>query len=216
MAVALFEPQLIAAAAKVDACVPLQSAGPADPAIAQSIAMATDAPERRQGVPADPVLAAFEECYDALLRHVEQRIGNTADAADIVQETYVHVRVTERRTAIANPRAFLYRVATNLAIDYQRRRAYRGQFVSAGEPIDDVASGEPSMERQLAGRERLDALLDAVNELPDRCREVFILCKLYHLDIEEIGQRLRISPTMVRRHLRKALLHCAARLGELE
>jgi RNA polymerase sigma factor (sigma-70 family) len=212
----VFFNSLVVTTAERESPVVTGTAGPEAVAPAQCGSISARSPNVPQRMSADPVLEAFAACYDELLRHVEQRVGNAADAADIVQETYVHMRATERSAVIANPRAFVYRVAANLAIDYLRRRAYRGQFVSAGEPMEEVASSEPSLDRQLAGRERLSALLAAVNELPPRCREVFILSKLHHLDSSEIEQRLNISQTMIRRHLRKALLHCAARLGELE
>ncbi len=135
---------------------------------------------------ADPLLDAFEASYEALLRHVEQRIGNPADAADIVQETYVHLRAASREEVLANPEGYIYRVAHNLLIDSIRRRNFRGQYVRSGLLPEEIASGEPSLERQLVDRERLARLLEAVNDLPPRCREVFILRKIHHLGFAEI------------------------------
>jgi RNA polymerase sigma-70 factor (ECF subfamily) len=216
MVVTFLNRSLAAAAVEVDVPIEVGTTAPSEYAPPNWTTISARTPEMNKTTSADPILEAFETYYDGLLRYVEQRIGNAADAADIVQETYVHVRATEREAVIANPRAFVYRVASNLSIDYLRRRAYRDQFVAADESMDEVASSDPSLERQLAGRERLDALVAAVNELPGRCREVFILRKLHHLDLNEIEKRLQISQQMIRRHLRKALLHCAARLGELE
>ncbi len=184
--------------------------------LARSTASDAPTPERPTVTPrdpADPLLQAFEASYGALLRYVEQRVGNTADAADIVQETYVRLRAANQDEALGNPQAYVYRVASNLLIDTMRRRAFRGQYVRSGTLPEEVASEEPSLERQLVDSERLALLLKAVNSLPTRCREVFILRKIHHLEFAEIERRLGISRTMVDRHLRKALLRCAQAVG---
>ncbi len=57
--------------------------------------------------PCRSLLQAFEASYGALLRYVEQRVGNTADAADIVQETYVRLRAANQDEALGNPQAYV-------------------------------------------------------------------------------------------------------------
>ncbi len=110
--VARFNSSLVAATAEGDAPIEMGTADPSEYAPTNWAIISARMPEMPRKMPADPVLEAFEASYDGLLRHVEQRIGNAADAADIVQETYVHVRATERDAVISNPRAFVYRVAS--------------------------------------------------------------------------------------------------------
>jgi RNA polymerase sigma factor (sigma-70 family) len=69
-----------------------------------------------------------------------------------------------------------------------------------------------SPERIALARERLALLAAAMDELPPRCREVFVLRQVEQLDQAEIARRLCISRNMVEKHLRKALLHCRARV----
>jgi RNA polymerase sigma-70 factor (ECF subfamily) len=182
--------------------------------LASGVAAPPNSSTGRKG--ADPVLEAFTESYGDLLRHIEQRVGHAADAADIVQEAYIRLQSSRRSEAVGNPKAFIYRVAGNLAIDHLRRRNHRAGIFDRDAVLENVASEEPSVERRAIGYERLARLLDAIADLPPRCREVFMLRKIHHLEFAQIEQRLGISRSMVEQHLQKALLRCAVHLGELD
>ncbi len=162
------------------------------------------------------LLSAFELCYDDLVGYVRARVGCSATAADIVQDTYLRVRAVEGVERIGNPRAFVYRVAANLAIDHLRQERSRGPHVTP----DSVAEGDqpraPSPEAELQDRERPALLMKAVEELPPRCREVFVLRKIENLHQAEIAERLGISRNMVEKHMRRALMHCLRKLGQIE
>src|SRR3546814_9917082 len=71
---------------------------------------------------AKPLLAAIETHYGELTAFVRRKARCPALAADIVQETYVRLASGSTPASIANPRAFLYRVASNLAVDHLRDR----------------------------------------------------------------------------------------------
>jgi len=115
--------------------------------------------------------------------------------------------------AIANPRAYLFRIVGNLAIDYRRREMTRNRLI--GEPVPDETSDEsPSAEHRIIAKERLAILAKAIEELPPRCRQCFVMRRLENLPQAEIAQRLGISVNMVEKHLRHAALHCARRLKE--
>ena len=61
-------------------------------------------------------------------------------------------------------------------------------------------------------RERLAILIDAVNDLPPRCREVFLLSRFDALTNGQIADRLGITRNMVEKHIIKAMVHCRRRL----
>ena len=161
---------------------------------------------------ADPLATPFVTHYDELLAFVRRRVRCPALAADIVQETYVRLASARLSAAVENPRALLYRIAGNLAIDHIRQEQARAKYVTAGPPDETVADTRPSPERTVEGKQRLAALIRAVDDLPPRCRRVFILRKFHGLDQAEIAESLGISRNMVEKHLRNALLHCAMRL----
>jgi RNA polymerase sigma factor (sigma-70 family) len=147
--------------------------------------------------------------YDQELRRVMlRRCGCIETAADIVQETYRRMFAGDLWRQAENPRALLHRIAANLATDIERRHAFRGQFVTADNELDDAAmhaSDGIDPEQITSARQRLDRLVAAVDTLPPKCRTVFVLRKFEELSHAEIAARLGISRNMVEKHLRNAL-----------
>ncbi len=129
---------------------------------------------------------------------------------------FVHDAAASRHSFSHRPRAFVYRVASNLAVDYLRRRQSRRHDVAPERVAEDEHPTTPSPEAHWQERERLALLMQAIDELPARCREVFILRRFENLHQAEIAERLGISRNMVEKHMRRALLHCLQRLGQLE
>ncbi|WP_417803456.1 sigma-70 family RNA polymerase sigma factor [Thalassospira lucentensis] len=162
------------------------------------------------------ILDALERYYDELLIHVRRRVGCGAMAADIIQE--VGAKLTERppETAIENPRAFLYRAASNMAIDQLRAQKTQTRYVQTGDIPEHARSDTPSVEEHLVQRERLAVLKRAVDELPPRCRDVFIMRKFHGISQAEIAEKLGISRGMVEKHIRNALAHCMEKMREID
>ncbi|WP_454104310.1 RNA polymerase sigma factor [Methylorubrum extorquens] len=155
---------------------------------------------------------------DALYRHeglklrrfLQRLLDNPADAADASQETYLRMVAALSRTSIEHPSALLFRIATNVALRMRNRgRLERILFAAKCEAeLAEIADGYALPERQTIARQELKRLAAAIDALPPRCREVFLLSRLDGLANGEIAQRLGISRNMVEKHIIKALLHC--------
>src|SRR3546814_10578336 len=78
----------------------------------------------------------------------------------------------------------------------------------------EVASELPGLERQWQARRSLQTLEAAVEQLPDKCRTVFLLSRIEGLSNAEVAQRCGISVKMVEKHLAKAILKCRAQVGD--
>ncbi|BCA57169.1 DNA-directed RNA polymerase sigma-70 factor [Nitrospira sp. KM1] len=156
----------------------------------------------------------FEEYYGELVSHFTRKLRSGSLASEIIHETYLRARTLGSTFHIDNPRAYLYRIATNLATDLFRKDQIRSTYFSP-EPLHELLRYQaPSAETMVADKQRLALLLRSIDELPPRCREVLILRKLEELDNGQIAQRLGISRSMVEKHLRKALLYCRNRLDQ--
>lgn len=152
----------------------------------------------------------------SLLRLARRILGDASQAEDITQILWLRVQRITDPAAIKDKRAYLYRLALNLTSDQMRSRK-RGEaiFDNAvdGHRLIDVA---PTTEARIIHRQRLDLLSAAIDELPPRCREVFILRRIEGLTPAQVADRLDITPNAVAKHVRHAISHCQKRLAEQE
>jgi RNA polymerase sigma factor (sigma-70 family) len=152
--------------------------------------------------------------YEELRRHVRRRVRDESSVEDLVQDVCVRLAGVDLRK-VDSPKAFLFRMATNLVIDHRRRQRVRDQTVIEIDPEFEGVDDNPDAERRLAAKQRLELLKRAVDELPPRCRECFVLRRFDNLEPDEIARRMGVSRNMVEKHLRFAVAHCAERLREL-
>ena len=75
-----------------------------------------------------------------------------------------------------------------------------------------ATSPEPGPDAVVGAREELAILAEAVRELPEKCRIVFLLYRGQGLTMREIAARLQISEKTVEKHIARAMVHCRARL----
>ncbi|WP_319941750.1 sigma-70 family RNA polymerase sigma factor [Pseudomonas quasicaspiana] len=155
----------------------------------------------------------LENYYRELVSFLNARLGNRQAAEDIVHDTYLRILERSSNTPIEQPRAFLYRTALNLVIDGHRRNVLRHT-----ESLDVLENEEcyfsPSPQVSIDTRQRLDMVQRALAELPELCRESFLLRKLEGLSHPEIAERLGISNSLVEKHIVNAMKHCRVRMRQ--
>jgi len=158
-----------------------------------------------------PVVAHY---YQELLNYFARLVRSRDGAADLVHEAYARVLALQKAgQPVHQPRALLYRTARNLLIDQGRRQAVRAAPAGVEDaPLPDVAdlpaprTCEP--EAALASAQGVAALLEAIEALPPRCREAFLLHKFDGLPHAEVAARMGISRKMVEQHIQRALQAC--------
>lgn len=154
---------------------------------------------------------AVEVYYEDLHRFVSRRTGSASLADDIVQETWIRANAANA-VMPDNPRAYLYRTAHNLTVDHLRRQGReKAGSVPEGE-LAGLADDSPSPEQAVGSRDELAVVRDAVLELPERTRQVFVLARIEGLTYREVAARLGISDSSVQKHLAKATKHVMQRL----
>ncbi|OVZ63354.1 RNA polymerase subunit sigma [Pigmentiphaga sp. NML030171] len=150
--------------------------------------------------------------YRELLNFCARAVNNRDAAADIVQECYARFLAIQRRQPIAEPRALLYQTARHIMVDQHRRELVRGH-----ESIDLLAEAEhPAIPSQsqpdaiLSSTQRVRAYVSAIEALPPRCREAFVLHVFDGLSHTQIAQRMNTSVSMVEKHVARGRLACRA------
>jgi RNA polymerase sigma-70 factor (ECF subfamily) len=120
---------------------------------------------------------------------------------DILQETYARLIAAASVADVRNPKAYAFQVAQSVLISHVRRSKVVSFLALADIDAGEVRSEEPSPEHQLADRDELQRLAEAIASLPRRVREVFALRRVEGLSQREVAERLGIAESTVEKHM---------------
>lgn len=150
----------------------------------------------------------------SLLRLARRIVGSGVLAEDVTQAVWLRIQRVQDHPPITDKRGFLYRLVLNLASDQRRASRRHDRLFDSGALPEDVASPAPDAEAIVISRDLMAHMAAAIEELPPRCREVFVMRKIDGLSPAEIAERLGITTNMVAKHVRIALQHCLQRLED--
>jgi RNA polymerase sigma-70 factor (ECF subfamily) len=160
------------------------------------------------------VLDRLSRSYREVLRRyfVRRKLGD-GEAEDATQDVFSRLARKGGLSELENVEAYLFETASSVAYDYFRRRAARraDHHESYDESVHALA--ELSPEEVHAGRRDIERLVEALNELPDRTRNAFLLARMEGLKHPEIARRLGVSVSSVEKYVLKATVHLAKRVG---
>lgn len=152
--------------------------------------------------------------WHPLMRYATGLLPGVDAAEDVVQETFV--RVWERRSDWhpgGSVRTLLYQITRNLASNERRRGRIRLQWLERTR--GQAPQQSPSPTRLLEVEERRELVDRAIQALPERRREVFILAWFHRLSYREIAELLSVSPNTVSNHMTAAHADLRRRLAAL-
>jgi RNA polymerase sigma-70 factor (ECF subfamily) len=119
-------------------------------------------------------------------------------------------------TAVRNPEAYLYAVASNLAKEHARRVPHDARVLDIDDALVQEQLAElPPFGGQIDREQRIKRLREVLRELSPKCQAVVALQYWHGLRHEEIALRLGVSTNMVKKYLRQALTHCRRRMARL-
>jgi RNA polymerase sigma-70 factor (ECF subfamily) len=147
----------------------------------------------------------FHALYLPLGMYALRIVNDTDDAQDIVQDAFVRAwhNIADEGVIVTNIKAYLYRSVRNLAIEFLRQnRRYCD--------LDDV---ETVSDEDIDLSERDACLWRAVDALPERCREVFLMSKRDGMTGAQIADELGISIKTVENQITKAFRSLRATLN---
>jgi len=148
-----------------------------------------------------------------------RRMKDRSQAEDLTQEVLLRVIRASDWDPIENAEGYVFKAAANLLNDH-RRRVLRNPTLSS-QPIEEALADEfhsqlvedRSPERVLLGEATLAEALQALGELGELTRNVFILFRLENMKQKEIAALYGIGQSTVEKHVMKAVLHLATRCG---
>jgi RNA polymerase sigma-70 factor, ECF subfamily len=154
-------------------------------------------------------------------------LRNEEDALDAVQDAMLQLARAYSHRPAEEWRPLFYRILENRIRDMQRRRTVRGRVMAwlpfrrdeddeEADPLADAPSPDPAPAAKLELEEAMQALDKALQGLPPRQRQAFLLRNLEGLDVAQTAVAMGCSEGSVKTHYFRAVQALRARLGEFE
>lgn len=153
---------------------------------------------------ANLALAGLYQSHASELRGFARRRVGRQEAEDVVQDAYLHLLQRGTAATLEQPRAYLFRIAANLAVDFARKTKIRLRYASEGYEIDATIADSANPEVAAGASIELARLQTCLAKLPAPCREAFLLSRAEGLTHAEIAKRLGVSVRTVDRFMVKA------------
>jgi RNA polymerase sigma-70 factor (ECF subfamily) len=149
----------------------------------------------------------------ALRAWLATRYSDTLDIDDFVQDTFFRVLKARKTIGINSSKAFLFTTARNLVLDHLRH-----SNVLNFEPLTEIEEWRvledmPGIRESVGRKQELEILTQAIQVLPERCRQVLTLRKIYGLSQKQIAAELGIAEHTVEVQVRLGVRRCAAYLA---
>ena len=157
--------------------------------------------------------ASIERMRGPLMAFFIRRIGNVSDAEDLTQETLIRAsrRIDSARSETTD--GYIFQIALNLIRDRARRTKVRDthhETLKYREQLRVVSSPEDVLEIDM----QLESLERALNALPERTRQVFLLRRLDNVSYKEMSDMFGISVSALEKHMTRAIARIAAQFQE--
>lgn len=147
-------------------------------------------------------VAPHERAFLSIARGIT---GNLETARDLVHDAYAAVLTGDRWRSAQNPRAFVRKTITNLALNSLRRQKVVPMDHFIGDEDRALVDDTPDAYQAVANREELELVLAAIEKLPRQCRTIFIMKHIDDLSPQEIAAQLNIAVKTVSSQLSQGL-----------
>jgi len=171
-------------------------------------------------------VARFRELLDGRFRaplmvYFLKRVQDRSEAEDLTQEVFVRLMARAKPLELETAGAYVFTIAANLLRDRARRlvthqaHAHQSLDDPTNSPAHPNLTEEIGPERVLLGRENLRAVMDALSELDERTRNIFVLFRVEKMRQRDIAALYDLSVQAVERQVVKASTHLVVRLKQM-
>ena len=146
----------------------------------------------------------------SLVRFLTRRLKSVEDAEDIAQAALLRIQKLDDGVSLDNPKAYLFQVANNLAIDNMRRNEILQRYLQTESLSRESqnAEGALSPERIYAAQQQLKKVQNAIDGLPLKYRQAFLLHRKNGMSYSEIATEMGVSVSSVEKYILQALRAC--------
>ncbi|MGS2723348.1 RNA polymerase sigma factor [Porticoccus sp. GXU_MW_L64] len=154
------------------------------------------------------VIDSFKRHEKSLRHYISGFFITPQDIEDITQETFLRTFKSDIKERVQKPKPFMFRVAKNLIMSEYRRSSYK-----LTDYIEDIGpDSEPlaidDLENNREVQQKLGLFCEALAGLPEQCRRVVIMRKVYGFSIKEISKRLDMPTSTINWNIAKGMTAC--------
>lgn len=159
--------------------------------------------------PADAMHHLYHDHHGWLQGWLRRKLGCTHQAADLAQDTFMRILVTQDERSvqhIVEPRAYLTTVAKRLVANYYQRQSLEQAYLDALALIPEAHV--PSPETRLIILQTLHEIDSMLDALPTKARSAFLLSQLEGMSYAEIAGKLGVAIRTVKRYMAQGFEQC--------
>ena len=160
----------------------------------------------------DLIAKIFREHNAALVRFLSAKLPSIQDAQEVAQEAYVRMLRLDEPHTISHLQAYLFKIATNIAIDRIRQRNRRPEAPDFEGIIATVRCPSPLPDEKVEVKQKIAQIKDIIKELPPKCRLAFLLYKFKGMPYRDIARQMNLTESMIRKYVLRAVVYCRERL----
>ena len=143
-----------------------------------------------------------------LKNFISRYLSDRCDVEDVMQDVYIKASDAEKKQQITHPKAFIFTIAKNIALNEMSRKAKKMDFYidECSSELDVLTPNE--LESEIEATQSVDLYCKAVANLPEKCQRVYILRKVHGMSNKDIATKLNISLSSVEKHLQNGVISC--------
>lgn len=160
---------------------------------------------KQQPIGMPSLMIALATHYDDLVSYIRMRFGGKGFAHDVIHDVCLELMERPPAQHIHTPLAFLRRASLHRAIDLSRRENVRQRWVDYVDQVPESVDHHGDAAWALEFKQQVLALIDVIENLPARPRQIFLLHRVHGMPQEEIAHELDMSRHMVAQHQARAM-----------
>lgn len=154
---------------------------------------------------------AFELYYSSLCFFVDNILHDFDLSRSVVQQVFVDMWMKREKLQVVTLKAYLFQSARNAALDVLKHKKAESKYLAMFDQ-----SEKELMTDWIENAELADRINKAIDKLPEKCRQIFILCRFEELKYAEVAERLNISVKTVEMQVSIALKKLRSDLAEYQ
>ncbi|HEU5138832.1 MAG TPA: sigma-70 family RNA polymerase sigma factor [Bacillales bacterium] len=149
-------------------------------------------------MPSDTFSKLFDQFHPSLYRYLYRMTGSRTEAEELLQETFIKAMVSLKVKNLKQARAWLYKVARNLYVDWVRKSSAEQRMVDQIKQDALTTSHRGNPETEYDKKEQQQKLAQIMQRLPERMRTVLYLREVEEFSYMELCETMELTMSQVK------------------